>query len=84
MCDFIFCFSCRITHPVPGAPESLLQEMFHHGRSISREGLNLYISQKLVKIMNGTVQYLREADKSSFIILLEFPVVDQSQPKVKE
>ncbi|KAL5987927.1 hypothetical protein ACLOJK_035687 [Asimina triloba] len=63
-----------IIHPAPGIPEALIQEMFHHGQRISREGLGLYISQKLVKIMNGTVQYLREADKSSFIILVEFPL----------
>ncbi|KAK3033991.1 hypothetical protein RJ639_033276, partial [Escallonia herrerae] len=62
----------RITHPAPGIPEGLIQEMFHHNKSVSREGLGLYISQKLVKVMNGTVQYLREAERSSFIILLEF------------
>ncbi|KAL3502553.1 hypothetical protein ACH5RR_037002 [Cinchona calisaya] len=65
----------RITHPAPGIPEELIQEMFYHSQSVSREGLGLYVSQKLVKIMNGTVQYLREAERSSFIILVEFPMV---------
>ncbi|KAM3697006.1 hypothetical protein ACJW31_06G080300 [Castanea mollissima] len=65
----------RITHPAPGIPEDLIQEMFHHNHGVSREGLGLYICQKLVKIMNGTVQYLREAERSSFIILIEFPLV---------
>ncbi|XP_043689001.1 phytochrome C isoform X2 [Telopea speciosissima] len=65
----------RITHPAPGISEALIQEMFHHSRGFSKEGLGLYISQKLVKIMNGTVQYLREAERSSFIILIEFPLV---------
>ncbi|XVE78312.1 hypothetical protein DITRI_Ditri13aG0134500 [Diplodiscus trichospermus] len=64
----------RITHPAPGIPEDLIQEMFHHSQGVSREGLGLSISQKLVKIMNGTVQYLREAERSSFIILVEFPL----------
>ncbi|KAF3443251.1 hypothetical protein FNV43_RR12933 [Rhamnella rubrinervis] len=64
----------RITHPAPGIPEDLIQEMFHHSHSVSREGLGLYISQKLVKIMNGTVQYLREAERSSFVILVELPL----------
>ncbi|XWS75889.1 hypothetical protein CRYUN_Cryun01aG0130300 [Craigia yunnanensis] len=64
----------RITHPAPGIPEDLVQEMFHHSQGVSREGLGLYISQKLVKIMNGTVQYLREAERSSFIIFVEFPL----------
>ncbi|KAF8409729.1 hypothetical protein HHK36_005808 [Tetracentron sinense] len=67
----------RITHPAPGIPEALIQEMFHHSKGVSREGLGLYISQKLVKIMNGTVQYLREAERSSFIILIEFPFAHQ-------
>ncbi|XP_042519995.1 phytochrome C [Macadamia integrifolia] len=68
----------RITHPAPGISEALIQEMFHHGQGFSKEGLGLYISQKLVKIMNGTVQYLREAERSSFIILIEFPLVRRS------
>ncbi|XP_022771664.1 phytochrome C-like [Durio zibethinus] len=64
----------RITHPAPGIPEDLVQEMFHHSQGVSREGLGLYISQKLVTFMNGTVQYLREAEGSSFIIFVEFPL----------
>ncbi|XWS31084.1 hypothetical protein CRYUN_Cryun23aG0047000 [Craigia yunnanensis] len=63
-----------ITHPAPGIPEDLVKEMFHHSQGVSREGLGLYISQKLVKIINGTVQYLREAEKSSFVIFVEFPL----------
>lgn len=71
----------RIIHPAPGVPEALVQEMFRHSPGISREGLGLYISQKLVKIMNGTVQYLREAERSSFIILVEFPLVRHSHSR---
>jgi hypothetical protein len=65
---------CRLVHPAPGVPETLIQEMFRHGPGVSREGLGLHISQKLVKTMSGTVQYLREAESSSFIVLVEFPV----------
>ncbi|PIA25618.1 hypothetical protein AQUCO_11000027v1 [Aquilegia coerulea] len=71
----------RIVHPAPGLPGALIQEMFHHSEGVSREGLGLYISQKLVKIMNGTVQYLREAEMSSFIVLVEFPLVQRVQPQ---
>lgn len=67
------CSHARISHPAPGVPEALIQEMFTYNDNMSREGLGLYISQKLVRIMNGTVQYIREADKASFIIKLEFP-----------
>ena len=69
---------CRIVHPAPGVPEALIQEMFQHNPGVSREGLGLYISQKLVKTMSGTLQYLREADTSSFIILIELPVAQLS------
>ncbi|XP_072955917.1 phytochrome C [Typha angustifolia] len=67
----------RIIHPAPGIPETLVKEMFHYNQGASREGLGLHISQKLVKIMNGTVQYLREAEQSSFIVLAEFPLVQR-------
>lgn len=71
----------RIIHPAPGIPEALIQEMFHHSQNASREGLGLYMCQKLVKIMNGTVQYLREAERSSFIILVEFPLAQHLNPR---
>lgn len=67
----------RITHPAPGIPEKLIHDMFYHSQGASREGLGLYISQKLVKLMNGTVQYIREAERSSFLILIEFPLAHQ-------
>ncbi|PKA50137.1 Phytochrome C [Apostasia shenzhenica] len=71
----------RIVHPAPGIPEALVQEMFHQSIGISKEGLGLYISQKFVKLMNGTVQYLREADRSSFIIFVEFPLVTHNKKR---
>ncbi|OVA20145.1 PAS domain [Macleaya cordata] len=71
----------RIGHSAPGIPEALIQEMFHHSQGVSREGLGLYISQKLLNIMKGTIQYLREAQTSSFIILVEFPLARQSEPR---
>ncbi|XP_074275752.1 phytochrome C [Silene latifolia] len=64
----------RIIHPSPGVPENLIREMFHRSPGMSREGLGLYISHKLVKIMNGTLQYLRGEDTSSFLVSLEFPL----------
>ncbi|PQQ20753.1 phytochrome C isoform X1 [Prunus yedoensis var. nudiflora] len=67
----------RIIHPAPGIPEDLIQEMFHSSHRASKEGLGLHLSQNLVKIMSGTVQYQREEDRSSFIILIEFPLVHQ-------
>ncbi|KAF0915513.1 hypothetical protein E2562_036546 [Oryza meyeriana var. granulata] len=73
----------RLVHPAPGVPEALIQEMFRHSPGASREGLGLYISQKLVKTMGGTVQYLREAESSSFIVMVEFPVAQLSTKRCK-
>ncbi|KAL6146416.1 hypothetical protein ACLB2K_057095 [Fragaria x ananassa] len=61
----------RISHAGGGIPEGLLNQMFGTDGDISEEGISLLISRKLVKLMNGDVQYLREAGKSSFIISAE-------------
>jgi phytochrome A len=45
--------------------------MFGTDGDITEEGISLLISRKLVKLMNGDVQFLREASKSSFIISVE-------------
>ncbi|XP_028779403.1 phytochrome A [Neltuma alba] len=60
-----------ITHAGSGIPEALLNEMFGSDGQESEEGINLLISRKLVKLMNGDVRYLREAGKSSFILTVE-------------
>ena len=61
----------RITHTGAGLPEVLLNQMFGSEEDVSEEGLSLMVSRKLVKLMNGDVQYLREAGKSSFIVTAE-------------
>lgn len=61
----------RITYTGGGIPEALLNEMFGNNEGISEDGLSLLISRKLVKLMNGDVQYLREEGKSTFIISVE-------------
>ncbi|XP_050221027.1 phytochrome A [Mercurialis annua] len=61
----------RITHAGGGIPESLLNQMFSSEGVVSDEGISLFVSRKLTKLMNGDVQYLREAGRSSFIISVE-------------
>lgn len=68
---------CRITHTGVGIPEELLNQMFGNDGETSDEGISLLISRKLVKLMNGDVQYLREAGKSSFIISVELAVANK-------
>ncbi|KAK6911729.1 GAF domain [Dillenia turbinata] len=64
----------RLTHSGGGVPEELLSQMFGMDGEVSEEGISLFISQKLVKLMNGDVRYLREAGKSTFIITAELAV----------
>ncbi|GLT61893.1 hypothetical protein SLA2020_345670 [Shorea laevis] len=61
----------RITHDGSGIPEALLNEMFGNDGDSSEESISLFIGRKLVKLMNGDIQYLREAGKSTFIISVE-------------
>ncbi|EEF50048.1 phytochrome A [Ricinus communis] len=69
----------RITHAGGGIPEPLLNQMFGSDGDVSDEGVSLFISRKLVKLMNGDVQYLREAGKSSFIVTVELAAGRKSQ-----
>ncbi|KAJ8514039.1 hypothetical protein OPV22_004473 [Ensete ventricosum] len=67
----------RIIHPAPGIPEALVQEMFHHGQGISREGLGLYAQPKARQDHErhrATVSQKQRGHRSSFL-LLEFPLV---------
>lgn len=61
----------RITHAGSGVPEDLLSQMFGSNAETSEEGISLLISRKLVKLMNGDVQYLRQASLSTFIVSVE-------------
>ncbi|KAA8545333.1 hypothetical protein F0562_020117 [Nyssa sinensis] len=69
----------RITHAGGGVPEELLRQMFGEYGDTSEDGISLLISRKLVKLMNGDVQYLREAGKSTFIISVELAAASKSK-----
>ncbi|KAG8363985.1 hypothetical protein BUALT_Bualt19G0079300 [Buddleja alternifolia] len=64
----------RITHTGGGVPQELLNQMFGDEVGASEDGISLFISRKLVKLMNGDVQYLREAGRSTFIIFVELAI----------
>lgn len=69
----------RVSHTGGGIPEALLSQMFGTDADASEDGIGLLISRKLVKLMNGEVQYLREAGKSTFIITVELAVAHKSR-----
>nr|AHZ63990.1 phytochrome [Anomodon rostratus] len=67
----------RVTHPGMGLPEELVHEMFDRGRGMTQEGLGLSMCRKLVKLMNGNVQYIRETGKSYFLVEVELPLAQR-------
>ncbi|ONK78822.1 uncharacterized protein A4U43_C02F22790 [Asparagus officinalis] len=69
----------RITHTGSGVPEELLAQMFGSEEEQTDEGVSLLVCWKLLKLMNGDVHYLREADKSAFIISAE--LASASKPR---
>ncbi|KAH9608912.1 hypothetical protein KSS87_019302 [Heliosperma pusillum] len=68
----------RIMHTGGGISEELLKQMFEGQGDASEEGISLVVSRKLVKLMNGDIQYLRSAGSSTFIISVELPIADKS------
>ncbi|KAA8527365.1 hypothetical protein F0562_034920 [Nyssa sinensis] len=64
----------RFVCPGEGLPPELVQDMFHSSRWVTQEGLGLSMCRKIVKLMNGEVQYIRESERCYFLIILELPV----------
>ncbi|KAK9670053.1 hypothetical protein RND81_13G173600 [Saponaria officinalis] len=64
----------RIMHTGGGISEEVLSQMFEGRGDASEEGISLIVSRKLVKQMNGDLQYLRSAGSSTFIIYAELAI----------
>lgn len=61
-----------MTHSGPGIPSALIEEMFgERNPQMTSEGLALYLAQKLLSMMNGHVQYVRDNGTCYFLIGLE-------------
>ncbi|KNA10706.1 hypothetical protein SOVF_141830 [Spinacia oleracea] len=63
----------RLVSPGEGLPPELVQDMFRNSNWSTKEGIGLSMCRKILKIMNGEVQYIRESERSYFLIILEFP-----------
>ncbi|RWR94318.1 phytochrome B [Cinnamomum micranthum f. kanehirae] len=64
----------RMVCPGEGFPPELIQDMFHSSRWVTQEGLALSMCRKILKMMNGEVQYIRESERCYFIIAIELPM----------
>lgn len=73
-CFELLLLNCRVTHPGAGLPDELVQEMFDRGRGMTQEGLGLNMCRKLVSLMNGDVQYVRDEGQCYFKVSLELPL----------
>lgn len=62
----------RITHDGSAIPEDLLMQMSGRSSAESEDGISLFVSRKLLKLMNGNVRYLKEDGNSKWIISVTF------------
>lgn len=72
----------RIVCPGDGLPPELVQDMFHSNRWVTQEGLGLSMCRKILKLMNGEVQYIRESERCYFLIILELPMPSRCSKSV--
>lgn len=72
----------RIVCPGEGLPPELVQDMFHSSRWTTQEGLGLSMCRKILKLMNGEVQYIRESERCYFLIILELPMPHRSSSMI--
>ncbi|XP_077218273.1 phytochrome B-like isoform X2 [Tasmannia lanceolata] len=68
--------------PGEGLPPELIQDMFHTTKWMTQEGLGLSLSRKILKLMNGEVQYVRESERCYFLISIELPTARRGSNSV--
>ncbi|XP_023763453.1 phytochrome B [Lactuca sativa] len=64
----------RMVCPGNGLPAELVQDMFQSSQWSTEEGLGLSMCRKILKLMNGEVQYIRESERCYFHIVIELPL----------
>ncbi|PHT39342.1 Phytochrome B [Capsicum baccatum] len=74
----------RIVCPGEGLPPELVQDMFHSSRWVAQEGLGLSMCRKMLKLMNGEIQYIRESERCYFLIILDLPMTTYRSSKSRK
>ncbi|OAY56134.1 phytochrome B [Manihot esculenta] len=64
----------RMVCPGEGLSPELVQDMFHSSRWTTQEGLGLSMCRKILKRMQGEVQYIRESERCYFLVVLDLPL----------
>ncbi|KAI3880703.1 hypothetical protein MKX03_008114 [Papaver bracteatum] len=64
-----------------GLPHELVQDVFNSNRWLTQEGLALNMSRKILRLMNGEVQYFKGSERCSFLIILELRMLRRRSKK---
>ncbi|CAN0855388.1 Phytochrome B [Linum grandiflorum] len=74
----------RMACPGEGLPAEVVQDMFNSSKWGTQEGLGLSMCRKIVKLMNGEVQYIRESERCYFLVVLELPMARKGGSKTAD
>ncbi|KAJ9181797.1 hypothetical protein P3X46_005854 [Hevea brasiliensis] len=72
----------RMVCPGEGLSPELVQDMFHSSRWTTQEGLGLSMCRKILKLMQGEVQYIRESERCYFLVILDLPLARRGAKSV--
>ncbi|KAK4265906.1 hypothetical protein QN277_026895 [Acacia crassicarpa] len=64
----------RMVCPGEGLPPGLIQDMFNSSQWVTQEGLGLSMCRRILKLMSGEVQYIRESERCYFLVIIELPM----------
>nr|WFD60857.1 phytochrome B [Brandisia hancei] len=74
----------RMVCPGEGLPSELVQDIFHNSRWATQEGLGLSMCRKILKLMNGEVQYIIESQGCYFRIVIDLPKSQEGSKSVAD
>ncbi|MQL87008.1 hypothetical protein Taro_019551 [Colocasia esculenta] len=74
----------RMACPGEGLSPEIIQDAFHNYRWATQEGLGLSICRKILKLMDGEVQYIRESERCYFHITVELPSTQAGKSSGKQ
>ncbi|XP_054795974.1 phytochrome B-like [Prosopis cineraria] len=72
----------RMVCPGEGLPAELIQDMFNSNLWVTQEGLGLSMCRRILKLMSGEVQYIRESERCYFLVIIELPMTRKDSKNV--
>ncbi|PKA48639.1 Phytochrome B [Apostasia shenzhenica] len=68
----------RIGCPGDGLPAEVVQDMFSNSTWMTQEGLGLSICRRILRLMDGGIQYIRESERCYFFMNISLPTTQKS------